>query len=462
MIGEFTVTQPTTQERFKRGAADAGQFFRYVAQFIGFTEEHAATIRETRFIIEKHIPAIVAGFYAQVLRFPATRKHFLKKDGTLDREYLRMRMQHQASFWRRAASGNYGEDFARYVDYVGRAHTSQGADPRIYIQERYVIGMVAFVQQRVAEALEAELREIDPELERRAAKAWSALLMVVLELLSRSYDQPRDEHFLGEQVNIDDEAMMQLSVETYERALGMARSIEYKDVFVARAGEIAEGQRKIIQVDDLSIGVFRHKGQWIALHNSCLHRGGPVCTGKLDGDTLTCPWHGYQYDVSSGQLLLDRSAKLPSYPVEERADGIYLRIPILIRDDVEIPWDGLDPMAAEEIATPAPVASESCFSARKLQPGQATRVHVAGEPVAVYNVGGRFYATDDTCTHAGGPLSEGTLEGNTIICPWHASCFDVTNGHVTCGPARDNVRSYQVTVEGEIGYVTEAAAAVVT
>ena len=53
------------------------------------------------------------------------------------------------------------------------------------------MGMVAFVQ-RVAEALEAELREIDPELERRAAKAWNALLMVILELLSRSYGPPRD------------------------------------------------------------------------------------------------------------------------------------------------------------------------------------------------------------------------------------------------------------------------------
>lgn len=156
-----------------------------------------------------------------------------------------------------------------------------------------------FVQQRAAEALAAELREVDPELERRAAKAWNALLMVILELLSRSYGMERETETFEARQEIDDEAVLRLATETYERGLGMARSIEVKGVFVARADEIPEGERKIIQVDDLSIGVFHHKGGWYALHNSCLHRGGPICAGKLEEDTLTCPWHGYQYDVTS-------------------------------------------------------------------------------------------------------------------------------------------------------------------
>jgi nitrite reductase/ring-hydroxylating ferredoxin subunit len=80
-------------------------------------------------------------------------------------------------------------------------------------------------------------------------------------------------------------------------------------------------------------------------------------------------------------------------------------------------------------------------------------VYVEDEPVAVYHVGGRFYATSDVCTHADGPLSEGELRGNTIICPWHDSCFDVTNGAVLCGPATEPVKVYQVIVEGTIGRV---------
>src|SRR5262249_27717401 len=131
------MSEITTQERFKRGAADAYRYFQFMSEFIGFTAEDAATIRETRFIIEKHIPALIGDFYAQVLRYPETRRHFLRKDGALDQDYLEMRMAHQASFWRRTAAGVYDEDYARFVDYVGRAHTSQGADPKIYIPERF-------------------------------------------------------------------------------------------------------------------------------------------------------------------------------------------------------------------------------------------------------------------------------------------------------------------------------------
>jgi len=120
----------TTQEQFKKGAADAGSFYKYFADFISFSEQDAAAIRETRFIIEKHIPSIVAGFYSQLLRFPATRRLFQRPDGSIDRKYLELRMQHQGNFWRRAASGQYDDDFARFVDYVGRSHTAQGADPR--------------------------------------------------------------------------------------------------------------------------------------------------------------------------------------------------------------------------------------------------------------------------------------------------------------------------------------------
>jgi hypothetical protein len=52
-------------------------------------------------IIEKHLPDIIAGFYVQLLQYPPTRKFFLRKDGTIDEEYLRLRMFHQSHFWRR-------------------------------------------------------------------------------------------------------------------------------------------------------------------------------------------------------------------------------------------------------------------------------------------------------------------------------------------------------------------------
>src|SRR5262245_5151750 len=66
-----------------------------------------------------------------------------------------------------------------------------------------------------------------------------------------------------------------------------------------------------------------------------------------------------------------------------------------------------------------------------LAPGKATEVWVEGRAVALYNVGGQVYATNNTCIHRGGPLGQGMLEGTVIMCPWHAWTFDVTTGENT-------------------------------
>jgi nitrite reductase/ring-hydroxylating ferredoxin subunit len=71
------------------------------------------------------------------------------------------------------------------------------------------------------------------------------------------------------------------------------------------------------------------------------------------------------------------------------------------------------------------------MAAEELAPGTATERFVAGRPVAIYNVGGRFYATTNLCIHRGGPLGQGMLDGNVIMCPWHAWTFDVTTGENT-------------------------------
>jgi nitrite reductase/ring-hydroxylating ferredoxin subunit len=83
----------------------------------------------------------------------------------------------------------------------------------------------------------------------------------------------------------------------------------------------------------------------------------------------------------------------------------------------------------------------------ELEPGQCKPVTAAGRELALYNVGGQFYATDNTCTHRGGPLGEGFLEGSIVTCPWHGWTFDVTSG--VC-PVNPNVAiaRYPVKVEG--------------
>ena len=72
---------------------------------------------------------------------------------------------------------------------------------------------------------------------------------------------------------------------------------------------------------------------------------------------------------------------------------------------------------------------------------------------AVFNVAGSFCATQAKCTHRGGPLNEGTLDGSTVTCPWHGSQFNVCTGAVLRGPATESVKAYRVIVEGEFGSI---------
>jgi nitrite reductase/ring-hydroxylating ferredoxin subunit len=84
----------------------------------------------------------------------------------------------------------------------------------------------------------------------------------------------------------------------------------------------------------------------------------------------------------------------------------------------------------------------------EIAPGQGKMVEVGGKKIALFNVEGSFYAIDDTCTHRGGPLSEGFLDGREVTCPWHGARFDVTTGEMLGPPAPERVARYPVKVEG--------------
>jgi len=87
-------------------------------------------------------------------------------------------------------------------------------------------------------------------------------------------------------------------------------------------------------------------------------------------------------------------------------------------------------------------------------PGKGIRVDANGQDVAVFNIGGSLYGIDADCTHAGGPLDEGTVTEHRVECPWHGSVFDVDTGKVLRSPARAPVRAYRVYLEAE-GLVLE-------
>ena len=96
----------------------------------------------------------------------------------------------------------------------------------------------------------------------------------------------------------------------------------------------------------------------------------------------------------------------------------------------------------------APVARRS-----DVTPGSTRRVTVGGVGVLLCNVDGEFYAIEDVCSHDGGALDQGELEGCRIICPRHGANFDVRTGEALTLPAILPLPTYKVRVEGDDIYI---------
>ncbi len=86
-------------------------------------------------------------------------------------------------------------------------------------------------------------------------------------------------------------------------------------VRIARVDEVAAGTGKVVELNDKVLAVFNVNGSFYVIDNTCLHRGGPLGEGFLDGKIVTCPWHGWEYDVSTGENLPGRALKVNAYEV---------------------------------------------------------------------------------------------------------------------------------------------------
>jgi nitrite reductase/ring-hydroxylating ferredoxin subunit len=117
------------------------------------------------------------------------------------------------------------------------------------------------------------------------------------------------------------------------------------DIYIGKADEFAERDRRIVAVGDSEIGVFRVGGEFFAYENHCVHQGGPICQGQIrerviealaadktslglryDHGTLhlVCPWHGYEYDIKTGRHPGRRQARLKSYAVKLKGEDVYV------------------------------------------------------------------------------------------------------------------------------------------
>jgi nitrite reductase (NADH) small subunit len=111
---------------------------------------------------------------------------------------------------------------------------------------------------------------------------------------------------------------------------------------VAHIDEIPIGERKIVDIDGRSIGIFNVNGTFVAVLNVCPHELAPVCMGRVrgttvasmpgeyrwgrEGEILACPWHGWEFDLISGRALADKHKRLRLYPVTVRDKTVYVML----------------------------------------------------------------------------------------------------------------------------------------
>ncbi len=95
---------------------------------------------------------------------------------------------------------------------------------------------------------------------------------------------------------------------------------------IAKLSELKPGSGETVDVENASIALFNVNGMVHAIDNTCRHRGGPLGEGQLDGQVVTCPWHGWQFDVTNGNCLTKPEACLTRYPVKIEGDKILVEL----------------------------------------------------------------------------------------------------------------------------------------
>jgi nitrite reductase/ring-hydroxylating ferredoxin subunit len=147
--------------------------------------------------------------------------------------------------------------------------------------------------------------------------------------------------------DVHDGAFCSARAEATNLQYNFAEAHEMAEVFVAKVADFPDGDRKIVQHGAHDIGVFHWDGQFYAYANMCLHQGGPACEGLImhqvedvigpdktwvgqkfseERVNFVCPWHGYEYDIKTGECAADRRLRRKKYNVVRRGDDIFVNI----------------------------------------------------------------------------------------------------------------------------------------
>jgi nitrite reductase/ring-hydroxylating ferredoxin subunit len=124
------------------------------------------------------------------------------------------------------------------------------------------------------------------------------------------------------------------------------REVILAETFICNSSEFKDDERRIVKTENDEVGIFKENGNFHAYSNYCVHQGGPACEGMIIAgveerftpdrqsrgmyfsDTelhFVCPWHGYEYDMRTGECIADRRLRLRRYEVIEKDGALYVR-----------------------------------------------------------------------------------------------------------------------------------------
>jgi nitrite reductase (NADH) small subunit len=98
-------------------------------------------------------------------------------------------------------------------------------------------------------------------------------------------------------------------------------------VTVARVEDLPPGTLRHVRAGDVELAIARVEDEFFAIAGTCVHLGGPLGHGRLDGRVVSCPWHGWQYDVTTGLNEFDHAIGVERYPIQVEDGEVRVELP---------------------------------------------------------------------------------------------------------------------------------------
>lgn len=95
---------------------------------------------------------------------------------------------------------------------------------------------------------------------------------------------------------------------------------------IGNLDEFPEGQGRIVKVESQEIAVFRVNGEFYGIDNHCPHRGGPLAEGEIQGTVVQCPWHLWDFDLRTGECLLNSRIRQRCFQIQVEGDRVFIQL----------------------------------------------------------------------------------------------------------------------------------------